>query len=171
MPENSLYDGREMQKKWAPTGLLLPVMIGFAFMFMSSNLITLALRPLRYLDVPVPSIFYAVPYLAPIAGVLIWLAFSWRLPTLAAVAVLVLPGLMIMGVLKWAERQVDKVPVTKWINGNDLPPLEARLGFKVWEQGNAGGMALWVARRGGYAAALENEVRRMETPATRRSGG
>jgi hypothetical protein len=160
-----------MQKKWAPTGLLLPVTLGFAFMFMSSSVITLALRPLRYLDVPVPSIFYAVPYVAPIIGILIWLAFSWRLPTLSAVPVLVLPSLMIMGVLKWAERQVDKVPVTRWINGNDLPPLEARLGFKVWEQGDADGMALWVARRAGYSAALADEVRRMETPATRRSGG
>jgi hypothetical protein len=151
--------------------LLLPAMICFAFMFMSGSWITLALRPLRYLDVPVPSIFYAVPYLAPVAGLLIWLALGWRLPALSAVMGFVLPWLMIMGVMKWAEPQVDKVPVTKWINGNDLRPLEARLGFKVWEQGDAGGMALWVARRGGYAAALADEVRRMEGPATRRSGG
>jgi hypothetical protein len=66
---------------------------------------------------------------------------------------------------------VEKVPITKWVEGNDRPALEARLGFKVWEEGDAGGMALWVARRPGYATSLAAEVQRMGIAATQRPSG
>ncbi|MDB5318448.1 MAG: hypothetical protein JWN40_79 [Phycisphaerales bacterium] len=143
------------------TGVILPVAACLTVAFIGNDWITLPLRPLRYLEVPFPNVLYATSYLAPIAGAVLWLAFRrrWRVPSV--VAGLLLPWVIVYGVLGWAGHQVEKVPTTTWVEGNDLPALEARLGFKVWEEGDASGKALWVARRPGYATSLAAEVRRM----------
>jgi hypothetical protein len=156
-----------MEEK-ARLGFILPAMLFAGNAFMANDWIVIALHPLRHLEVPFPDVLRAVPYLAAIVGSLLWLALRRRWPVLSAIAGFMLMWVMLAGVLGWADHQVEKVSITREINGIDLPPLEARLGFKVWEQGDAGGMALWVARRPGYATSLAAEIRRMESVSTSR---
>jgi hypothetical protein len=139
------------------------VLVGLliALSFMSADIIVLALRPLTYLGVRFwPALRYT-PILASVTAFVIWLVLRrWR-SNLAAIIGLVVSIAMISGVASWADHQIAKVKIKTWINSNDFPSLEARVGFKVWETGDASGNQVWVTKVSDHTAAITAEMKRL----------
>jgi hypothetical protein len=144
-----------------PFSIIIVIGLLVALAFVGDDIITLSLRPLKYLGVGFPDALQYAHLIAPAIAFALWIVFGRRWPQLSALAVCLLCSMMISAVANWADNQVEKVKMTAWIDSNDITKLETRLGFKVWEQGDSSGNELWIRRVPGHDLQLITEAKRM----------
>jgi hypothetical protein len=146
------------ESKNRTSGIVLIAFL-FAFIFLGNDIVGLSLRPLKYLGIGFPPVLAYTHFIAPAIALALLVVFGRRCPEWVILALCVVDIMAISAVAKWADKQIDKVQITRWIN--DIKPLEGRLGFQVWEIGNASGDQLWVARGSGRVQRLTAEAKQM----------
>lgn len=147
-----------------PFSIIVFVGVLVAIVFMGGDIIPLTLRPLKYLGISFPKILQYTHLIAPALALVLGIVLRRFWPngaTMVCVVLCILCAVAVSSAARWADQQVEKVKITKCIDGNDIPPLEARLGFKVWETGNSSGTELWIDRTPGHALQLTDEAKRM----------
>jgi hypothetical protein len=144
--------GRERKKP----GPIIPVGFTLSLIFMGADIVPLSLRPLDHLGIPYPHILRYTHVIAPIAALVLWIVF--RRSTLAAIVAFLFAILGITSVAQWADSRPIKIPVTHWIDSHEW---QKKLGFNIWEQGDAHGTAVWVDRTPGRANLVREEAKKM----------
>lgn len=148
--------GKEKKK----TGLIIPIGLTLALIFMGADIIPLSLRPLDYLGMPYPHILRYTHFIAPVAALILWLMLKRSI--VVSIIALLLAVYSMTSVAHWADSQPIKIPVRRWTDSGELKAWEKKLGFKVWEQGgNSNGTNLWVDQTPGRADQIRDEVKRM----------
>lgn len=156
MPTTSQPHGAAATKK---PGFIVPIGFTIAIFFMGGDIIPLSLRPLNYLGIPYPHILKYTHFIAPVAGLNLWIMF--RRSMFAAIIGFLAAVMAIESVAHWADAEPIKIPVTRMIDPNEWEAWQKQLGFKVWEQADSQGASMWVDRRPGRAEKVRAEVKRM----------
>ena len=148
-----------VKEKKRRTGIILPLGITAAMIFMGGDFIPLSLRPLDYLDMPYPHILRYTHVIVPLLALGLWLVC--KRSNVMAIVVFLTASWAVTGVAQWAEQQPVKIHVTRMIDSYEWEAWQKQLGFKVWETGNQSGTEMWVDRTPGRAEKVTQEVKRM----------
>jgi hypothetical protein len=138
-------------------GFIVPLGVAAGAVFMGADFAAISLGPLEYLGIPFSPVLRYAHFVAPAVAFTLWF-FTRRSATLSAV-LFVLTLTLVPTASMWADVRTVNIRITKWID--DIPQLEGRLGFKVFETGDANGVELRVDRTPGRALALTAEVKRL----------
>ena len=133
------------QTRPATGPVLLPLLLFFAAMILSVDFTVISLRPLKALQIPYPRWLDYSHFLIPGSCAAAWLVMRHWWPNASAILTVVLCFTLVPLVPRYAENQIAKVPVTRWIDGNDLKSIEDRLGVPISEQGSRDGTVVMVA--------------------------
>ena len=133
------------QTRPPPGPVLLPLLLFAGAMILSADFTVISLRPLKALQIPYPRWLDYSHFLFPGGCAGIWLVLRRWWPNGSAILAVVLCFTLVPLVPRYAESQIAKVPVNRWIDGNDLKSMEDRLGVPISEQGSADGTAVMVA--------------------------
>ena len=148
-----------VEEKKGRTGIIVPLGITAALIFMGEAFIPLSLRPLDYLDIPYPHVLRYTHVIVPLLALGVWLAS--KRSTLVAIVVFLAASWAVAGVAQWADQRPVKIHVTRWIASYEHEAWEKQLGFKVWENADHTGAWMWVDRTPGRAEKVTEEVKRM----------
>jgi len=138
-------------------GFIVPLGMTVAAVFMGADFTAISLRPLEYLGIPFPLILKYTHFIVPAVAFMLWFV-TRRLATLSAV-LFILTLMLLPAASRWIDGRTVNIRTTKWID--DIPQLETRLGFKVFETGDSNGDQLQVDRMPGHAQALTAETKRL----------
>jgi hypothetical protein len=114
-------------------------------MFMGAGITVISLRPLKALQVSYPGWMDYSHFLIPGACAIVWILSFRKWPNAGAIVAVLLCATLLPLVPRYAESRVAKVPVTRWIDSNDLKSIEDRVGVPVTEQGSREGTFVIVA--------------------------
>jgi hypothetical protein len=144
-------------KRKTSNGFIVPLGLAIAFMFMGADLTFISLRPLDYLGIWYPPILRYAHFAIPAVAFMLW--FLTRKSATWSAVLFVLTLVLLPSPARWADGRTVHVRITKWVD--DLPQLEHRLGFKIFESGDSNGTKLRVDRTPGRVETLTAEVRRL----------
>jgi hypothetical protein len=135
----------ELRKRPPSASILLPPLIFLGAMFMAAGFTTISLRPLKVLQIAYPRWMDYSHFLIPGACAVLWLMSFRKWPNAGAIVAVLLCSTLLPLIPRYAESRVAKVPVTRWIDSNDLKSIEGTLGVPVFEQGSREGTFVIVA--------------------------
>jgi len=135
----------ERRKRPSSVAVLLPPLIFLAAMFMGAGITVISLRPLKALQIAYPGWMDYSHFLIPGACAIVWLVLLRKWPNAGAIVAVLLCFTLLPLIPRYAESRVAKVPVTRWIDSNDLKSIEATVGVPVTEQGSREGTFVIVA--------------------------
>jgi hypothetical protein len=135
----------EPRRRPSPASILMPPLIFLGMMFMAAGFAPISLHPLKVLQIAYPGWMDYSHFLIPGACALLWLMSLRKWPNAGAIVAVLLCSVLLPLVPRYCESRVAKLPVTRWIELNDLNSMESRLGVRVVEQGSREGMFVIVA--------------------------
>jgi hypothetical protein len=135
----------EPRKRQSSLSIFLPPLLFLGAMFIAADFTPIALRPLKVLQIPYPGWMDYSHFLIPAACAIVWLASIWKWPNAGAIVAVLLCFTLVPLISRYAESRVAKVPVTRWIDSNDLELIEGAIGALVTEQGSREGTFVIVA--------------------------
>ncbi|HEY1341312.1 MAG TPA: hypothetical protein VGF59_27570 [Bryobacteraceae bacterium] len=135
----------EPRKRPSSTPILLPPLLFLAAMMMGADFTAIDLRPLKALQIHYPMWMDYAHFLIPGACAVVWLVSLRKWPNAGAVVSVLLCFTLVPLIPRYAESRIGKVPVTRWIDSNDLKSIEATLGVPLFEQGSREGTFVIVA--------------------------
>jgi hypothetical protein len=137
-------------------GFIGPVGLTIVFAFMGGETIGAKLSRLDYLEMPYPRILGHLHVIVSLIG--LFLCLVCKRSTLPMI-VLLLPTITIPLVARWADSRPIRIPVSRFIV--EWTALQKNLGFKVLEQGDKRGTAIYVDRNPARADRVRAELVRM----------
>jgi hypothetical protein len=135
----------EPRKRPSSASILLPPLIFLAAMFMGAGITVVSLRPLKVLQIAYPGWMDYSHFLIPAACAIVWLLLLRKWPNAGAIVAVLLCFTLLPLIPQYAESRIARVPVTRWIDSNDLKSIEAAVGVPVTEQGSREGTFVIVA--------------------------
>ena len=140
-------------------GVIVPVGVTVAIMFMGAGIVPLAFRPLDYLGIAYPPALRYAHVILPAVFLVVCLLFN-RSDAVAIVA-FVLATTAMGGVAQWAEAQPAKIRVTRTVGEHEFDGWLKTVGFPVWQMGDKDGPQMWVDRTPGRVEWLTAESKRL----------
>jgi len=141
----------EARKRPSSASVLLPPLFLLGAMIMAADVAAVTLRPLKELQIPYWKWMDYSAFIFPGACAVLWLATLRKWPNAGGVVAVLLCFALVSFIPWYAEGRVAKLPVTRWMEPDDLKSIETRLGVPVFERGSHEGTFVVVAP--------ENEVR------------
>ena len=135
----------EPRKGTSRASLLLPPLLFLGAMFMAADFTAITLGPLKVLQIAYPRWMDYSHFLIPVACAIVWLLSLRKWPNAGAIVAILLCFTLLSLIPRFAESRVAKVPVTRWIDSNDLKSIETMVGVPVTEQGSREGTFVIVA--------------------------
>jgi hypothetical protein len=135
----------EPRKRPSSASILLPPLLFIGAMFMAADFTALTLAPLKVLQIPYPRWMAYFHFLIPGACAIVWLLSLRKWPNAGAIVAVLLCFTLMPLILQFAESRVVKVPVTRWIELNELKSIEGTVGVPITEQGSRDGTFVIVA--------------------------
>jgi hypothetical protein len=135
----------EPRRRPSAAAIAVPPLLFLAAMIMAADFTAITLRPLKALQIPYPRWVDHSHLLIPAACAVLWLASLRKWPNAGAIVSVVLCFMLVGRIPRYADSLVAKVPVTRWLEPNDLKSIESRLGVPVFEQGSREGTFVIVA--------------------------
>lgn len=129
--------------------LVVMAMLFFGQMMMAADFATITLRPLKTLQIDYPRVVDHIPFIVPASCAILWLVSRRRWPRSSPFVSLILCGILITQIPKYAERRLARVPVIRWVETAELDSIRVHTKFLITEQGSHDGIFV--------LAALENE--------------
>jgi hypothetical protein len=126
----------ERRERPPPASIIVPPLVFVGAVIMAADFTAITLRPLRVLQIPYPGWMDYAQFLVPGACAVVWLASLRKWPNAGAVVAVLLCSTLVPLIPRYAESRVARVPVTRWIESNDLKSIESALGVRVSEQGS-----------------------------------
>ena len=135
----------EPRKRASSDSVLLPPLILLAAMFMGTGITVISLLPLKRLQIAYPGWMDYSHFLIPGTCAIVWLMLLRKWPKSGAILAVLLCFTLLPLIPRYAESRIAKVPVTRWIDSNDLTLIETTVGVPVTEQGSREGKFVVVA--------------------------
>lgn len=144
---NAEIDNPPVEPRRRPSSvpMLLPPLLFFGAMIMAADFTAITLRPLKALQIPYLTLMDHAHFIFPGACAVLWLVTLRKWPNAGAVVAVLLCFTLVSFIPRYAENRVAKVPVTRWIESNDLKSIGRRLGMPLFEQGSREGVFVIVA--------------------------
>lgn len=135
----------EPRKRASLASMFLPPLLFLGAMIMAADFTAITLRPLKTLQIPYLKLMDYSHFIFPGCCAVLWLMTLRKWPNAGAIVAVLLCFTLVSYIPRYAESRVAKVPVTRWIESNDLKSIETTLGVPLFERGSREGNFVIVA--------------------------